>query len=318
MEILHCTHDHGSSRECLYLILFVHKAKTTIYPADEITGRKEKNKSKIINNNKTLLRLLRHTHTHTLTLIASYFDTLGHSIVCSKLLFSQFTWLFLLFVVCCVPFCVALLSLSLSNDRKWHNTLSASHCLSASRLETLFREINFHLKLNRKLIYPLCVHICDVAVTATRLLAASFVELISSTPQQNKRQFLFSVHDKSRFSFHMENVKMFKQPEFSSNLCCCLRQRQYGFFGLLCVFKCRFWMYNYVFWCPVTTVSTTTTTTTDDDDDDANHLRNENWQFLRIASQPRCPIEEHCTNTVHKRTHTHTCMLACKQTIQRE
>lgn len=67
------------------------------------------------------------------------------------------------------------------------------------------------------------------------------------------------------------------------------------------------------FWCPVTTVRTTTTTTTDDDDDDANHLRNENWQFLRIASQPRCPIEEHWTSTVHKRTHTYSRMHACSQ-----
>lgn len=58
------------------------------------------------------------------------------------------------------------------------------------------------------------------------------------------------------------------------------------------------------FWCPVTTMRTTTTTTTDDDDDDANHLRNENWQFLCTASQPRCPIER-CI-TVHTCTNTQT------------
>lgn len=123
-----------------------------------------------------------------------------------KLLFSQFTWLFLLF------FCVAYRFVLLCSRFHWATTANDTIlplCQPLSQRQPTGDSIprnQFSFEIDSKIDLSF-VRICAVAVSATRLSAASFVELMSSTPQQNKRQTLFSVHDKSKFSFHMENVQ---------------------------------------------------------------------------------------------------------------
>lgn len=238
MEILLGTHvtcatHHDLSRS--FCFFFVHTANATFIQSTKPLKKKKWTRNHTITKDSCFCFGIYHLrHTRALNI-----SNRSVSLVQTKLSFSHVIFInSFLFNFFSYRFDVALLSLSLSNDRKWHNTACARPCVkkwwraASADWRLIFCGINFPFKIDSKLIYPLCVLCVLTAYQRYLLLMAVSLELKS--PRHNcTNETLFSRSRKIEICVPHWKFSNGAILNWFLGFGFCLRHRDYGLLGFL-------------------------------------------------------------------------------------